>query len=244
MPDTRKHRGAHPQDEALFAPERIPVLQQAVADVSWLLTRGYSDNAVRQLVGDRYQLKDRQRIAVFRAACSEQSLVTRHQSRQEPEVCRGAALIVDGYNLLITLESALGGGVLLACRDGCYRDLASLHGTYRTVEETMPALRLAGKGLADLEVASVLWLFDAPVSNSGRLRALTLDLARQEGWPWQAELATDVDRRLSDADNLVVTSDSHVLDRARQWTNLARHLIEKNVKHAWVLDLALKSENH
>ena len=50
-------------------------------------------------------------------------------------------------NVLITLESALGGGVLLRCRDGCLRDMASLHGTYRIVDETDPALDALIDGL-------------------------------------------------------------------------------------------------
>src|SRR6266404_1471952 len=45
-------------------------------------------------------------------------------------------LLIDGFNLILTLESALGGGVMLVGRDGCYRDMASVHGTYRRVEET------------------------------------------------------------------------------------------------------------
>ncbi|HEO70156.1 MAG TPA: DUF434 domain-containing protein, partial [Candidatus Hydrogenedentes bacterium] len=43
MPDTRRHRGKHPQDETLFNDAWLPVLRDAVADLSYLLTRGYAE---------------------------------------------------------------------------------------------------------------------------------------------------------------------------------------------------------
>ena len=39
----------------------------------------------------------------------------------------------------------MGGGIVLLARDGCYRDMASMHGTYRKVAETVPALEAIGR---------------------------------------------------------------------------------------------------
>ena len=68
MPDRRRHRGAHPRDRELFAPERIEDLRRAVGDLSWLLSRGYAPTSSLKIVGDRYDLAQRQRTAVARAA--------------------------------------------------------------------------------------------------------------------------------------------------------------------------------
>ena len=46
---------------------------------------------------------------------------------------------------MTTVEAALGGGVVLGCRDRTFRDIAGVHGTYRKVAETMPALELIGE---------------------------------------------------------------------------------------------------
>jgi len=40
--------------------------------------------------------------------------------------------------------------VILAARDGAYRDMASMHGSYRKVAETLPALELLGRTIAAL----------------------------------------------------------------------------------------------
>src|SRR5213592_911125 len=117
MPDIRKHRGAHPEDRRLFAAEQVPVLRLAVGELSWLLTRDYSLKGALKLVGDRYTLTDRQRLVVSRAACSDQSKERRAATLITSEEAASQGLIIDGFNLIITVEAALSGGVLILCRD-------------------------------------------------------------------------------------------------------------------------------
>ena len=81
MPDSRKHRGPGPQDPDWFSPEARPDLAEAMSDLSWLLTRGYAEPSSLKLVGDRYRLVERQRVAVLRSACSDESLARRHANR-------------------------------------------------------------------------------------------------------------------------------------------------------------------
>jgi hypothetical protein len=239
MPDRRSHRGPHPEDARLFAPDQHARLRQATADLSWLLSRGYAWKSGLKLVGDRYALTDRQRTAVWRSACSDEALAGRRQRERAVATLSGSPLAIDGYNLLITVESALGRGVILVGRDACFRDLASLHGTYRKVEETVPALIRIGEYLATLAVSRAHWHFDRPVSNSGRLRDLVQETAAARGWAWSASLHTNPDRSLADAAEPVVSTDSWVLDHAISWVNLARQLIESCVPDARVLDLSL-----
>lgn len=66
MPGKRQgHRGKHPRDEELFARKWIPLLRDAVHDMSFLLTRRYAEAAALKLVGDHYQLTSRHRRAVL-----------------------------------------------------------------------------------------------------------------------------------------------------------------------------------
>lgn len=236
-PDRRRHRGAHPSDEQLFAAERLDALRTAVAELSWLLGRGYQSKSALKLVGDRHSLRERQRLAVARAGCSDEARVARIAREVDASKVEGAELIVDGFNLVITLEAALGGGVLVMCRDSCVRDLSSVHGSYRTVEETERAVTLAGEALAALRPASVLWLFDSPVSNSGRLAERVRGIASEHNWPWQVRAEFNPDRTIVNSERLAVTSDSNVLDGVKHWLNLSRLIIERRVTHAWLIDL-------
>ena len=198
MPDRRTHRGPHPEDARVFdAPAQLR-LSAAAGDFRWLLSRGYPHDSALKLVGDRYDLLVRQRTAVSRCCCSETEAARRRSCQVAAQQLSGAALWLDGYNVLTTIEAALADGVILAACDGTYRDMASMHGSYRKVAETLPALELLGGAIAAYHVAQCRWFLDRPVSNSGRLKGIIETLAAERGWPWQVELVADPDAVLSD----------------------------------------------
>lgn len=234
--DTR-HRGPHPEDDRLFAPQWLPIMRRAVEELSWLLTREYPSSAAVKLVGDRYAMTERQRWAVARASCADASRAGRIAKQLRPEQVSGRPIAIDGFNLIIILETALSGGVVLRGRDGAFRDLSSIHGTYRAVQETDRAIRLAAAALAPLAPGPVCWLFDQPVSNSGRLAARLRDLGTEMGLPWTAEVVMDPDRVLAVTTDVVVTADSAVLDRAGSWLNLTELVLQAEPP-AWLLDLS------
>jgi hypothetical protein len=236
-PDRRRHRGAHPEDARLFDDVWLAALRVATSELSWLLGRGYQAKSALKLVGDRHSLRERQRLAVARAACAEASCRRRRASRLDGAEVAGEDVVVDGFNLIITLEAALSGGVLVAGRDGCVRDLSSVHGSYRAVEETERAVVLAGESLAALAPASVLWLLDRPVSNSGRLAERVRAVAAERGWPWRVEVEFNPDREIVNSGRVAVTSDSNVLDGVARWLDLGRLVVERHVPGAWVIDL-------
>ncbi|HNR35128.1 MAG TPA: DUF434 domain-containing protein [Candidatus Hydrogenedentes bacterium] len=238
MPHRQQHRGKHPEDNKLFADDCLPVLREAVADLSLFLSKGYPPDPSLALVGDHFQLDIRQRRAVGRAACSDEAIERRKAHRVPVETLKGSRVIIDGYNFLIMIESLLGGGILIRGRDGCVRDLASIHGSYRYVEETVPAIDLAGRVLRLFGVGHAEWLLDAPVSNSGRLKSLLLDQAAERGWAWDARLSRNVDAVLAQSREIVVTSDGWILDRAQRWVNLADHLVERLKQPVRILNLA------
>jgi hypothetical protein len=237
MPDIRKHRGAHPEDRKLFAEARLSALRCAVGDLSWLLTRDYSIKSALKLVGDRYLLTERQRLAISRAACSDKSrqqrvkTVVSHQDTADQEV------IVDGFNLIITVEAALSDGVLMLCRDGCIRDLSGVHGSYRAVTETDASITLIGEALESLKAKSIEWVLDQPVSNSGRLAKRIRDEANRRSWPWTVNVVFNPDREIVSSDKIAITSDGSILDRVTRWVNFKRNLVEKHLAESWLIDL-------
>lgn len=222
----------------LFSPAAEPVLRLATRELSRLLTWGYAPVASLKLVGDRHRLTVRQREAVFRSACSDRALRLRRRHKLPVTSLGGHELQVDGYNVLTTIEAALAGGVILEGRDGCHRDLASMHGSWRRVSETGPAAKLLGETLAALGAGSCRILLDRPVSNSGRLRALLLEAAAAAGWLWAVELVPDPDRALVEPGVTAVTADSAILDRCTRWVNLARHIVETRIPAARILRLS------
>ena len=238
MPDKRTHRGAHPEDAALFAARHAGALRSAVADYSLLLSKGYAQKSSLKLVGDRFSLTDRQRLAVMRCGCSDTQLDVRRAKEVLVSTLAGQPIVIDGYNVLITTEAALSGAPIFGARDGCYRDLASIHGTYRKVTETIPALELVAKCLDDIGVENALWLFDSPVSNSGRLKTIIGSLADENDWPWEVELLPNPDTKLIKTEQVAATSDSDVLDKCGKWTNLTAYIMTNAIPDAKIIDLS------
>jgi hypothetical protein len=228
----QKHRGPGPDDARLFGDSALGRLRTAAAEVVWLLDKGYPLAPAVQFVGGHHQLQARQRMALSRSVCSTAQRLARGTRRMKPEELRGERMALDGLNVVIALEVALSGGVLLQGLDGTLRDLAGLRGSYHLVQETEEAVRLIGTTAAALGLRRLDWYLDAPVSNSGRLRGLILQHARQ--WPFacSAELVPNPDHVLID-DDVVATSDSAILDRCARWVNLGAWIVEENVPRAW-----------
>lgn len=237
MPDKRLHRGPHPEDVASFSDAALPLLRRAVADLSWLLSRGYAGKSSLKLVGDRFSLTERQRIAVRRCACSDEELRSRASREIALESVAGKCVLLDGFNVLTTVEAALGKGVVLIGRDQCCRDMASMHGSFKKVEETPDAIHLVGQTLARLGARETVWYLDQPVSNSGRLKQLIATIAVERGWSWLVELVPDPDAVLAKADEVIASADSGILDRCGMWLNLAGEVIREHVPDAWYVRL-------
>ena len=227
MPDKRKHRGAHPQDSNLFRRENIAALRQAVADYSLLLTKEYPEKAGLKLVGDKFELTKRQRLAVMRSSCSDAKLAERLARQIQPAELAGRNILIDGYNILITIEAALSGAFVFIGRDGCMRDLAGLHGTYRKVNETIPAIELINNALTELNAKNVCWLLDKPVSNSGRLKKIIE--SQTINAELEVTLVNNPDTELIQTEKIVATSDSVVLDKTKLWVNLTKFIIDQYI---------------
>ena len=237
MQKLHRHRGADPEDERSFGAGRLADLRQAVHDVCWLLDRGYGISSATELAGDRYHLTRRQRIAVARCSCSSQARQRRQAHCVSPAQLKEHDLWLDGFNVVTAVETALGGGVILIGRDDCCRDVAGVYSHYHKVEETVPALQAIGRTLGQWGVAECRWWLDSPVFNSGRLKAIILEVAAEAGWPWRIEMVTNPDRVLSAAEQIVSSSDHAILDRCQRWFNLARQVIASQAPQARVVDL-------
>ncbi|MEM1321119.1 MAG: DUF434 domain-containing protein [Bacteroidota bacterium] len=232
---TRRNRGKQSSDDQLFAPKWWPTFTAAVDDCGYLLTRGYSENSTLQIVGNRYRLNARQRLAIQRICASDQQVEQRQQKCWAPEALRGVPVEIDGFNLLILLESALSGAYLFQGRDGTLRDIASVHGSYKRVRKTEAAILLVGQVLQAAGAGPTKWYFDQPVSNSGRLKTLLRELSEQHGFGWAIELVYNPDKALAQSDAVVVSSDGWILDQCTRWCNLGAFMVREYVEEGLVV---------
>ena len=219
-------RGYVPEDDRNFSPDALTTLKTASRHIRYLIGEEYDLKQATTFVGNHFQLSERQRLAIQRSISREEQLEGRAQRRVPLEALSGRDVWIDGFNQVITLEVMLSGGILLEGMDGAIRDLASLRGTYRIIEQTPPAIRLLYDGLEAAGVGRVGILLDRPVSNSGRLKSLLAELGEGRRFGVDISVLDEVDRTLHTKER-VITSDAVILDACPSWVNLGAHLLAR-----------------
>nr|WP_322624557.1 DUF434 domain-containing protein [uncultured Flavobacterium sp.] len=223
-----KNRGKSSEDDKLFSSAKEQQkIRQALADLFYLLSRDYPLKSSLALAGNRYRLKTRQLMALQGMTCSEQEIALRKQKELPPALLSGSSIYLDGFNILIVLESILSGAYVFKGIDGCYRDISSVHGTYKRVLQTEQVLLLVGNTLKKLGAEKVIWVFDKPVSNSGKMKAMCYEIAETHGFRWDALLDNNPDKYITDNKRVACSSDAWVLNECDSWFNLTAYIIDE-----------------
>ena len=171
-------------------------------------------------------LSERQRLALRRSVATDEQLAARREKEVRLDGLAGREVWIDGFNTIITLEVILSDSIFFQCMDGTVRDLAALRGTYRLIPETDRAVHVLLGLLEEAKADTVRILLDEPVSNSGRLMAKIADIAEEYSFHPDIRIQKDVDRELYDKE-LVITSDSIILDHCKSWVNLTGEYIRR-----------------
>ena len=223
-----RNRGKNTGDDTLFASEKqLHKLRMAVQDMQYLLTREYPEKAASELVGNRYRLKTRQVQALRGASASEIQISNRQLKQLKAGDLKEKTIYIDGFNVLILLESLLSGAYIFEGADGCFRDLSGVHGTYKRVNQTLGAMQAVADFFTQNEVQKLIWVFDQPVSNSGRIKQLILEFAAENQLNWEAELQYNPDKFLAESQEIIISSDAWILDHCKKWFNLIGYLLRQ-----------------
>lgn len=223
-----RNRGKNTGDDALFGSEKqTGKLKLAVQDMQYLLTREYAEKAASELIGNRYRLKTRQIQAIRGASASDHQICNRNLKQTGIGALKNRTIYLDGFNVLILLESLLSGAYIFEGLDGCFRDLSGIHGSYKKVKQTMEAVALIKAFFIKNKVQKLVWIFDQPVSNSGRIKQLIHEFALENNLNWEVELQFNPDKFLAGCSEVVISSDAWILDHCSCWFNLVGYLIRE-----------------
>ena len=228
-------RGFVPEDVKNFSPEALEKMRTASRHVCYLINEGYDLKQSTTFVGNHYLLSECQRLAIMRSVATQVQIESRQKKQVPMTALSGREVWIDGFNTIITLEVLLSDSILFSCMDGTIRDLAALRGTYRLIPETEKAIRMLFGLLREAEVSRVNILLDQPVSNSGRLKTCMAEIGEEYPFALDIQILREVDRDLYDKE-LVITSDSIILDHCISWVNLTRGCLDRlhvEAKQVW-----------
>src|SRR5205814_1075744 len=106
-------------------------------------------------------------------------------------------------------------------------------------DDQLPALRTAVRELSwllsrDYSIKAALKLVGDRHALAERIR----DLATENGWNWTVEVLFNPDAEIIISGRLVISSDSHILDKTDHWINFNRYLLDERLKKFWLIDLS------
>lgn len=131
----------------------------------------------------------------------------------KPEEVKGERLVIDGFNVLSVVLSALEGRVLLLGTDGFVRDIAALTRKIKVSPLLLNSLVLVLLTLVRLSPAESTFYYDAQVSRSALAAVTTREVMARLGLKGRAELVSKADKAsVSVTDAVVCSADSVILD--------------------------------
>jgi hypothetical protein len=209
---------------------KLNILEDAAIDFRFLLNRGYPRKAALDLVGNRYALTFDQRHLLHRGVFSEADSKSRQRKLLRLRDLRGHDLAIDGYNVLITVEAGLFGRPLILADDGFVRDISGLSGNFRKTARTEKALELILNELKKNNPRRVLFLFDAPISKSGKLAEEVRGRLNEASLPGDALAVKVPEKILIGFPGIVATSDTAIIDPSEKVVDVAGHVLRTRIK--------------
>jgi hypothetical protein len=212
-------------------------IKSATFDLRFLLDRGYRKKGALKFVADRYLLDKKQKNYLVRTVFSREKSMARKDKIVDITFINGKTLFVDGYNVIITVESICSDDQrsVVVCDDGVLRDVNAVFGKYKYNEWTETALNQIISLLKSHNPLSVKFFYDSPVSRSGELAKLTNRIINSHGVSGCAVTSKNVDFELkklsNDKDKIVATSDGAIIDKVKNVLDVPRELCKlKNMK--------------
>ncbi|MBW1979636.1 MAG: DUF434 domain-containing protein [Deltaproteobacteria bacterium] len=213
-------------------------LRAAALDFLYLMDHGYPRKRSLELVGNRYNMPSSERHLLQRGIFSRQESQRRKSHLLQLRQLRRARLLVDGHNVLITVESALAGRTLVAATDGVIRDVAGLSHRYKPSALTAEAISCIIDILLQQPPLETLFFLDRPLSRSGELAAQLRNSLHRAGLPGDSQAVAVPEHHLFGAQAVVASSDSAVLDRAQQGIDLAGLVVHKLARPVQLVDFS------
>lgn len=202
-------------------------LTKAIQDVRYLLSRGYNRVVTIRFVADSRRVTLSERYVLIRGVYDETEAEKRRKKLVKTRSIADQIVSVDGYNLLITVESMLAGKLLIQCDDSTTRDISAVFGKHKITKRTFQALQMILQIFKENNPKEVRFYYDKQVSKSGQLASVTRRMLEEVGLKGTAATAQKSDMATLKSGGIIVSSDSVVVQKAENVLDLAGELAER-----------------
>lgn len=204
------------------------VVLEAAKDMKYLLDRGYPKKYALNFVSNHYLLSKDVRNLLSRTVHSRNTSLKRCKKLISPYDITSKAVVIDGFNVLITIEAMLRGHSLFIGTDSIVRDLEQSHGKYKKSQFTEMALFLIFLILNELHPKESITFFDSQVSYSKKILSHATCISTKFNVRSKLYLEKTVDsiikKAYSTEEYVILTSDSIIIDSVTFVFDLPRYL--------------------
>ena len=193
-------------------PEESLIL--AARDIRYLLGRGYPKNSTIRFVADHYSLEKSRRYILSRNVLVPAIASARKRKRVPCTCVRDRHVLIDGYNVLITLESYLKGEDMWMGDDGFIRDNRGVFRSHVNDNETFRSVGLMLSFLRKNATGEITVILDRQMSMSGQLALTIRQCMAETGMAGQVITSgsTDHDLKKARSYEIVASADGVILD--------------------------------
>lgn len=209
--------------------------KKAVHDLRDLLNRGYPRDSSVEFVSDHYLLELEKRHLLTRCVFSKEEIQDHRKRLVDRKSVEGKTVGIDGYNVLITVESILDGEQVIRCDDGFVRDLQAIFGKYKMFEGTEESLSEILTTLKEMEPGKVVLFFDKQVSKSGELAKFAREMLDEIGMEGSAKTVAGTDAEVWRSE-VSASSDRVIIERSKKMLDIPAEVL--NRKEANLIDLS------
>lgn len=201
-------------------------------DLKYLLNQGYRKKIALNFVANHYLLDQKARNYLARSVFSDSLSQSRKSKIISFKDIKGNILFLDGYNVLITVESILNNYEVILADDGFLRDVQGIFGKYKYNSNTNTALSLIFNCISNHPPTKIKFYLDQQVSFSGKLGKEINDMLKKHDLNGSSILSNNVDFDLNQecikSRCIVATSDGIIIDKVKKVVDIP-HFILKTI---------------
>jgi hypothetical protein len=205
----------------------MPGPEDAVSEIRYLLERGYPKQSAITYVCNHHRLTLEFRHIFTRILYPQRTITSRRAKTVGCGDIENNEVWIDGYNILIGVESALRGDPVYLCDDGFLRDTRGVFRNFHSSDETEQALHELLSVLALHNPRRIEIVFDSQISKSGELARQIDKNMNDMGISGCARTSKQADFDLKQCKSMVATSDGGIIDAVEHVVNLQACILER-----------------
>lgn len=199
-----------------------------------MLNQNYRKKVALNFVANHYLLDKNCRNYLARSVFSDYVSQSRKSKIVDLNEIKDSILFLDGYNVIITVESILNNNKIVLADDGLIRDTRAVFGKYKFREITISALSLIFDCISLHRPKYIEFYIDKQVSFSGKLAQEIKTMMKNYDLNGMTILSNNVDyhiiQKCSKSICIVGTSDGVIVDKVEKVVDIP-HFILTNLEN-------------